>query len=66
MKHKECAASAAQTITYGLVQQGVPADDIADALIVRALAVWAADTGRDIDAKALLMIWTLERDRHGC
>lgn len=63
MNNKQCAASAALTLTHGLVQQGVPADDIADALIVRALAVWAADTGRQSDAKALLTIWAQERDR---
>lgn len=63
MNHKQCAADAAQTLTHCLIKQGAPADDIAVALIVRALAVWAADTGRHSDAKALLTIWTQERDR---
>lgn len=52
----------AEALVTELLASGTAPDDIADALIVKALAVWAADVDRKTDAVKLLAVWTEVRD----
>ncbi|WP_286297335.1 hypothetical protein [Aminobacter sp. SS-2016] len=62
MNNFDTATSAANALVRELLDTGIPADDVADALITQALAGWAAATDRLSDAKALLATWAAVRD----
>ncbi|WP_286296535.1 hypothetical protein [Aminobacter sp. SS-2016] len=62
MDNFDAATTAANALTRQLLEIGIPADDVADALITQALAAWAAAEGRLPDAKALLATWAAVRD----
>jgi len=62
MNHQSIALEAARTLTHALIEIDVPPDDIADAMIVEGLAVWAADTGRKSVAESLIRTWAEVRD----
>lgn len=65
MDNFDAATSAANALARELLEAGIPADDIADALITQALAAWAASTDRLPDAEALLATWAAVRDADG-
>lgn len=58
----DAATAAANALARELLDIGIPADDVADALITQALAAWAAATDRLPDAKALLVTWAAVRE----
>lgn len=62
MDNFDTATQAALALVRQLLDAGIPADDVADALITQALAAWAAAEDRLPDAKALLALWTQVRD----
>lgn len=62
--HFEKAMAAANECVEDMVAAGIPADDIADAMITKSLAIWAAFSGREENAKAWLARWTKLRDAH--
>lgn len=61
-QHFAEANAAANGSARALIAAGVPADDIADAFITKALAAWAAATDRHSAARELLRVWTDLRD----
>jgi hypothetical protein len=62
MDNYDIAHAAGERIADVLGTLGVPPTIAADALLTVALALWAAETGRLIDAVDLLTIWTEVRD----
>lgn len=62
MDNFDAATTAANALTRELLDAGIPADDIADAMMTQALAAWAAATDRLPDAEALLVTWAAVRD----
>ncbi|MBC2773431.1 hypothetical protein H6M51_11185 [Rhizobium sp. AQ_MP] len=60
--HFDVATAAARRCVRKLLKTGAPNAIVADAFIAQALAVWAADTGRQHDAEAMLATWVAVRD----
>ncbi|WP_161601134.1 hypothetical protein [Neoaquamicrobium microcysteis] len=60
--HFDFAISAADACVAALIDKGIPAEDIADAMLTKALAAWGAAKCREESAEALLTLWTIERD----
>lgn len=58
----DAATTAANALARELLNDGIPADDVADAMITQALAAWAAAFDRLPDAEALLAAWAAARD----
>jgi hypothetical protein len=62
MDNYDIAHASAERIAGACVALGTPPTITADALMTVALAIWAAETGRHIDAVELLSLWTEVRD----
>lgn len=60
--HFDVATAAARRCVRKLLKTGAPSTIVADALIAQALAVWAADTGKEQGAEAMLATWVAVRD----